>query len=328
MSKTVTQKISFVDKEQIIKLFGRNDEILRLLEKEFNITVIGRGTDVSLRGRAADVSKAKKFIGKILSLSENANILTRDDILFSINQNKLGNEFEESLKEGIDVNAGNLFTYGASRKHIVPKNPAQKNYVEAIKENEIVFSIGPAGTGKTYLAMAMAAHYLITKKTDRVILVRPAVEAGEKLGFLPGDLQEKINPYLRPLYDALYEMLDTDRLHQYLQRNIIEIAPLAYMRGRTFNDSFIVLDEAQNSTSEQMKMFLTRLGFGSKVIVTGDITQIDLPGSTVSGLIEVQHILKGIKGIEFVYFTEKDVVRHKLVQEIIRAYDKQKHAKH
>jgi len=319
MRKITTQKIFLANKEQTLKIFGRNDKLLRLLEKKFNITVIGRGDDISLKGKASEVSKAKEFIDKMLSISQKVNTITEDDILFALDQNNAGPGLEEALKDRIQVST--------NRKHIVPKNPAQQKYVESIKENEIVFSIGPAGTGKTYLAMAMAVHYLIAKKTGRVILVRPAVEAGEKLGFLPGDLQEKINPYLRPLYDALYEMLEADKLHQYLQRNIIEIAPLAYMRGRTFNDSFIVLDEAQNSTPEQMKMFLTRLGFDSKVIVTGDITQIDLPGGTASGLIEVQHILKDIKGIDFVYFTEKDVVRHKLVQEIIRAYEKQKNNK-
>ncbi len=319
MRKITTQKIFLANKEQTLRIFGRNDKLLRLLEKKFNITVIGRGDDISLKGKASEVSKAKEFIDKMLSISQKVNTITEDDILFALDQNNAGPGLEEALKDRIQVST--------NRKHIVPKNPAQQKYVESIKENEIVFSIGPAGTGKTYLAMAMAVHYLIAKKTGRVILVRPAVEAGEKLGFLPGDLQEKINPYLRPLYDALYEMLEADKLHQYLQRNIIEIAPLAYMRGRTFNDSFIVLDEAQNSTPEQMKMFLTRLGFDSKVIVTGDITQIDLPGGTASGLIEVQHILKDIKGIDFVYFTEKDVVRHKLVQEIIRAYEKQKNNK-
>jgi phosphate starvation-inducible PhoH-like protein len=321
MRKITTQRLSLANKEQTLKIFGRNDELLHLLEKEFNVTIIGRGDDVALRGKTADVAKAKNLIDKILSLSQNNRSVTENDILLAIrktNENK-GDNLEEVLKDSIDVSA--------NRKHIVPKNPAQKKYIESIKGNEIVFSIGPAGTGKTYLAMAMAAHYLITKKTGRVILVRPAVEAGEKLGFLPGDLYEKINPYLRPLYDALHEMLEAEKLHQYLQRNIIEIAPLAYMRGRTFNDSFIVLDEAQNSTPEQMKMFLTRLGFDSKVIVTGDITQIDLPGGTASGLIEVQHVLNDIKGIDFVYFTEKDVVRHKLVQEIIRAYAKQKNRK-
>ncbi len=321
MRKTTTRRISLADKEQTLKILGRNDKLSHLLEKEFDIVVIGRGEDIALKGKPAQVSKAKKFMDKILSLSENKEDITEDDILFAMqktNKDKAGN-LEEIIRDRIEI--------PTERKYIVPKNPAQKRYIESIKENEIVFSIGPAGTGKTYLAMAMAVHYLANNRTGRVILVRPAVEAGEKLGFLPGDLQEKINPYLRPLYDALYEMLETEKLHQYLQRNIIEIAPLAYMRGRTFNDAFIVLDEAQNSTPEQMKMFLTRLGFDSKVIVTGDITQIDLPGGTASGLVEIQHILKGIKGIDFVYFTEKDVVRHKLVQDIIRAYEKQKNKK-
>ena len=321
MKKIITRKLSLANREETLKILGRNDKLLRLLEREFNITIIGRGDDVALKGNSADVLRAEKFIEKTLSLSQNSPPVTENDILLAIrktNKDK-GENLEEILNDRIEVSS--------NKKHIVPKNPAQKKYIESIKNNEIVFSIGPAGTGKTYLAMAMAVHHLINKKAARVILVRPAVEAGEKLGFLPGDLHEKINPYLRPLYDALYEMLEAEKLHQYLQRNMIEIAPLAYMRGRTFNDSFIVLDEAQNSTPEQMKMFLTRLGFDSKVIVTGDITQVDLPESTASGLIEVQYILKGIQGIDFIYFTEKDVVRHKLVQEIIRAYDNQKNNK-
>ncbi len=320
MKKLTTRKVPLANKEETLRIFGRNDELLRLLEKEFKVTIIGRGDDVSLKGKNSDVSKAKEFIDKTLSLSQ-ANSITEKNILLAIQKTKenKGENWDKILNEKIEV--------PLDRKYIVPQNSAQQKYIESIKKNEIVFSIGPAGTGKTYLAMAMAVHHLMTKKSGRVILVRPAVEAGEKLGFLPGDLYEKINPYLRPLYDAFYEMLEADKLQQYLQRNIIEIAPLAYMRGRTFNDSFIVLDEAQNSTSEQMKMFLTRLGFGSKVIVTGDITQVDLPESTTSGLIEVQHILKGIKGIDFVYFTEKDVVRHKLVQDIIRAYDNHKNSK-
>lgn len=320
MKRVTVRKISLANKEETLKIFGRKDELLRLLEKEFNVTIIGRGDNVSLKGKDSDVSKAKEFIDKILSLSQNHTITEKDIFLAiqNIKRNK-GEHLDEVLKDRIEVSS--------KRKYVIPQNSAQKKYIESIKQNEIVFSIGPAGTGKTYIAMAMAVNYLVTKKAGRVILVRPAVEAGEKLGFLPGDLYEKINPYLRPLYDALYEMLEAEKLQQYLQRNIIEIAPLAYMRGRTFNDSFIVLDEAQNSTSEQMKMFLTRLGFDAKVIITGDITQVDLPESTTSGLIAVQHILNDIKGIDFVYFDEKDVVRHKLVQEIIRAYEKQKNNK-
>ena len=315
------QKVPLANKEETLKILGRNDKLLRLLEKEFNVIIIGRGDDIALKGKDADVSRAKAFIDKILSLSPNTNLIKEEDVLSAIRKTK-----EDKVK-AIDEILEDRIEVSSNRKHISPQNLAQKKYIESIKRNEIVFSIGPAGTGKTYLAMAMAVHSLITKRVGRIILVRPAVEAGEKLGFLPGDLYEKINPYLRPLYDAFYEMLETDKLQQYLDRGIIEIAPLAYMRGRTFNDSFIVLDEAQNSTSEQMKMFLTRLGFGSKVIVTGDITQIDLPESTTSGLIEVQYILKGIKGIDFVYFTEKDVVRHRLVQDIIRAYGNQKNQK-
>lgn len=210
----------------------------------------------------------------------------------------------------------------SKKRFIVPKTETQREYIEAIKNYDIVIGIGPAGTGKTYLAMAMAVNAFLKKQVTRIVLARPAVEAGEKLGFLPGDIEEKVSPYLRPLYDALFDMMEPEKVAKYLERGVIEIAPLAFMRGRTLNDSFIILDEAQNTTSEQMKMYLTRLGFNSKTVITGDITQIDLPTGKVSGLVEAERILKGIEGIKFIYFTEKDVVRHRLVQEIIRAYER------
>jgi phosphate starvation-inducible PhoH-like protein len=217
------------------------------------------------------------------------------------------------------------FQRGAARtsgkKQVMPKSVNQRRYLDAIEQHDIVFGIGPAGTGKTYLAMAQAVSYLLAKRVSRIILARPAVEAGEKLGFLPGDLQEKVNPYLRPLYDALYDMMDIERADRLLERGTIEVAPIAFMRGRTLNDAFVILDEAQNTTSEQMKMFLTRLGFGSKAVITGDITQIDLPAGRVSGLVEAMKVVGGIEGISFVYFDDRDVVRHKLVQQIVKAYD-------
>ena len=209
----------------------------------------------------------------------------------------------------------------AGKRRITAKSANQRRYLDAIEEHDIVFGIGPAGTGKTYLAMAQAVNYLLAKKVSRIILARPAVEAGEKLGFLPGDLQEKVNPYLRPLYDALYEMMDLEKAERMLERGTIEVAPIAFMRGRTLNDAFVILDEAQNTTSEQMKMFLTRLGFGSKAVVTGDITQVDLPSGRTSGLIEAMHVVGKVEGIEFIFFDERDVVRHKLVQAIVRAYE-------
>jgi phosphate starvation-inducible PhoH-like protein len=209
----------------------------------------------------------------------------------------------------------------AGKRRIAPKTVTQRKYLDAIEQHDIVFAIGPAGTGKTYLAMAQAVAFLVAKKVSRIILARPAVEAGEKLGFLPGDLQEKVNPYLRPLYDALYDMLDAERVARYIERGTIEIAPIAFMRGRTLNDSFVILDEAQNTTSEQMKMFLTRLGFGSKAVITGDVTQIDLPTGRTSGLVEAMKVVSSIEGISFVYFDERDVVRHKLVQQIVKAYE-------
>jgi phosphate starvation-inducible PhoH-like protein len=219
--------------------------------------------------------------------------------------------------------------YISSRKRVItPKSLAQKRYIDAIRKFDLVIGIGPAGTGKTYLAMAMAVSYLMKQEFERIVLTRPAVEAGEKLGFLPGDIAEKVNPYLRPLYDALHDMMDFDRASRLVEKGVIEVAPLAFMRGRTLNDSFIILDEAQNTGPEQMKMFLTRLGFGSKAVITGDITQVDLPEHKISGLIEIQGVLKGIEGIEFVYFSEKDVVRHPLVQDIIKAYERMEEKRH
>ncbi|NOZ63934.1 MAG: PhoH family protein [Caldiserica bacterium] len=308
----ITLKLSPITQEESINLWGQHDEFMRQMEKEFNVKIIGRGSALSIAGKEEDIEKAISLIKKLLKEVRKGERITREEV----------KEVSRRMKEGKsgEVTRIEVFT----RRFIRPKNEAQEKYIKQILENDIVFSIGPAGTGKTYLSMAMAVNFLKAKRVNRVILVRPAVEAGEKLGFLPGDLYQKISPYLRPLYDALYDMIEADRLKEYLERGIIEIAPLAYMRGRTFNDSFIVLDEAQNSTSEQMKMFLTRLGFDSKVVITGDITQVDLPKKTVSGLIEAENILKGINGVSFMYFSEKDVVRHPLVQEIVRAYERAK----
>src|SRR5919107_1947032 len=229
------------------------------------------------------------------------------------------------VSQDANVELGDYFLRGAARtsgkKQVMPKSVNQRRYLDAIEEHDIVFGIGPAGTGKTYLAMAQAVSYLLAKKVSRIILARPAVEAGEKLGFLPGDLQEKVNPYLRPLYDALYDMMDVENAERLIERGTVEVAPIAFMRGRTLNDAFVILDEAQNTTSEQMKMFLTRLGFGSKAVVTGDITQIDLPPGRISGLVEAMHVVGKIEGISFIYFDERDVVRHKLVQAIVKAYE-------
>ncbi|GAB4407768.1 MAG: PhoH family protein [Thermodesulfovibrionales bacterium] len=242
--------------------------------------------------------------------------LNPEDIRFAV----------RSISTGADVSLKDLFInnipVSSKKRFIVPKTEVQRRYIEAIRDYDIVIGIGPAGTGKTYLAMAMAINALLKKEVSRIVLARPAVEAGEKLGFLPGDLYEKVNPYLRPLYDALFDMMDTERAGKLIERGVIEIAPLAFMRGRTLNDSFIILDEAQNTTSEQMKMYLTRLGFNSKTVITGDTTQIDLPSGKTSGLIEIEGILKGVEGIRFIYFSEKDVVRHKLVQEIVKAYER------
>lgn len=260
--------------------------------------------------------KAESLINELRELSSGGHPLRPEDIAFALKSISSG--AEQSLRELLSKNISITSKKGV----ITPKTEHQGQYIEAIKTNDMVIGIGPAGTGKTYLAMAMAVNALLKKEVSRIVLARPAVEAGEKLGFLPGDMYEKVNPYLRPLYDALFDMMDAEKAGRLIERGVIEIAPLAFMRGRTLNDSFIILDEAQNTTSEQMKMYLTRLGFNSKTVITGDTTQIDLPTGKASGLIEIERILKGISGIQFVYFSEKDVVRHKLVQEIVKAYDR------
>ncbi|MBI5408035.1 MAG: PhoH family protein [Nitrospirae bacterium] len=304
------------------------------MEEALGIKASIRGNKVFLYGDEKAVGKAERFIKEFYLINTNGYSISPEDIKFALKAlddadvKELSDPAESaappqetaapSLKEFFLSN----IPVSSKKKFIVPRSETQKKYIDAIRQHDMVIGIGPAGTGKTYLAMAMAINALINKQVSRIILARPAVEAGEKLGFLPGDLFEKVNPYLRPLYDALFDMMEAEKAHSLIEKGIIEIAPLAFMRGRTLNDSFIILDEAQNTTSEQMKMYLTRLGFNSKTVITGDITQIDLPYGKASGLIEAEKILKDIKGVCFIYFSEKDVVRHRLVQEIIKAYDK------
>jgi len=299
------------DREALL-LFGNQDEFLRLLERNFSIKILFRGEKIEISGQ--DSEKVTNLLEHFLGDIRRHRHFNRQDVIQTIHTFKQ----KEQVKPGTDV-----IEVSSKRRFIRPRTPGQSAYIEAIRNFDIVFGIGPAGTGKTYLAMAMAVNSLIKGEVSRIILTRPAVEAGEKLGFLPGNLYEKVSPYLRPLYDALYDMLEVEKTQKYMDRGVIEVAPLAFMRGRTLNDSFIILDEAQNSTSEQMKMFLTRLGFDSKTVITGDITQVDLPGNKASGLIEVCKLLKHIQGLKFIYFSEKDVVRHELVQKIIKAYSQQ-----
>jgi len=309
-------KIRLKDRIDPCALFGGGDINLRIIGESLGIKVVARGHEIIMDGPQDRVKTGQEVITNLTALIEEGYSVKPDDVDYIIRQSVKEGEFQlkEVFQEAVSL--------PSKRKLIIPKSHTQSEYVKAIRKNDIVIGIGPAGTGKTYLAMAMAVSALLRKEVNRIILARPAVEAGEKLGFLPGDMYEKVNPYLRPLYDALYDMMETEKVNRLVERGDIEIAPLAFMRGRTLNDSFIILDEAQNSTSEQMKMFLTRLGFNSRVVVTGDITQVDLPVEKVSGLIEIQNILSGIEGIEFVYFSEKDVVRHKLVQDIVKAYDR------
>ena len=297
----------------MVSLLGTRDELLKLIEAAFESTVFVRGNEITITGEQADAERVARLFEELITLLERGDALTADTVGRSIDIIQGDGEGRPSVVFGDSV----LTTRGRSIK---PKTVGQKKYVDAIRKNTVVFGIGPAGTGKTYLAMAVAVQALMAKQVNRLILTRPAVEAGEKLGFLPGTLSEKIDPYLRPLYDALYEMIDAEQIGRMMERGTIEVAPLGYMRGRTLNDSFIVLDEAQNTTPEQMKMFLTRLGFNSKAVVTGDITQIDLPSGQHSGLNVVREILTGIDDLAFVYLSSRDVVRHRIVQDIVEAY--------
>ncbi len=306
-------KILVPGNQPMVSLLGERDELLKIIERAFSSSILVRGNEITIRGEAEELETIGMLFEELLELLGGGMVLSAENVEKAI---------EMIMEEG-ELNPTEVFAdiiISRRGKVIRPKTPNQKRYIEAIRSNTIVFSIGPAGTGKTYLAMAMAVKALTNKQVGRIILTRPAVEAGEKLGFLPGDIYQKVDPYLRPLYDCLYEMFEVDKFSRYMEQGIIEVAPLAFMRGRTLNDSFIVLDEAQNTSPEQMKMFLTRLGFGSKAVVTGDITQIDLPGGQLSGMNVVREILMNIEGIEFVYLDEGDVVRHKIVQEIVRAY--------
>ncbi|MBQ4645035.1 MAG: PhoH family protein [Clostridia bacterium] len=303
--------------EQTVSLFGSFDENIKLIESQYNVKVVSRGSEIKVSGDAENVSKAVRAINGLLMLINRGEALSEQNVRYVLSLVNEGSE--DKLCEM----TGDCVCITAKGKPIKPKTLGQKKYIECIKSNTITLGAGPAGTGKTYLAVAMAVNAFRAKEINRIILTRPAVEAGEKLGFLPGDLQQKVDPYLRPLYDALFDMLGAESFQRYQERGSIEVAPLAYMRGRTLDDSFIILDEAQNTTREQMKMFLTRLGFNSKIVVTGDITQIDLPDGKKSGLVEAMKILKGIDDIAINVFTEKDVVRHRLVQDIIKAYEKQ-----
>ena len=298
-------------------LFGVHDQNIKHLESLLDVRVDARGQDLTLDGDPDDVETAAHIIDDFAALFREGKTFTDKELREAFAQ----------IAEDRTYTLRDYFTKArfnpAGKKQVAPKSANQRRYIEAIQNNDIVFGIGPAGTGKSYLAVAMAVQALTQKQVSRIILARPAVEAGERLGFLPGDLQEKVDPYLRPLYDALFDLMDAERVAKMLEKRIIEVAPLAFMRGRTLADAFIILDEAQNTTSEQMKMALTRIGFGSKAVITGDVTQIDLPTGKRSGLVEAERILSKVEGIEFVYFTDKDVVRHRLVQMIIKAYESQ-----
>ena len=311
----IEQSINVERIEDAIDIFGSFDENIKLIERELGVTVVNRDSELKISGEAENVLYAVKAVQGLLNLAGRKETITEQNVRYIINLVKAGNE------EHIGDIARDVLCVTAKGKPIKAKTLGQKRYVDAIKKNTITLGIGPAGTGKTYLAVAAAVAAFRDKQVNRIILTRPAVEAGERLGFLPGDLQSKVDPYLRPLYDALFDMLGPETYQKYLERGNIEVAPLAYMRGRTLDDSFIILDEAQNTSREQMKMFLTRLGFGSKIVITGDITQIDLPADKVSGLKEAMRVLKGVEDIAIMRLTESDVVRHALVQRIIKAYE-------
>ena len=315
--KKALSEITFADNQAANELFGAHNGNLNRIAESTGVTISARGTTVTIEGDTIASDLAGNILNQLYELIRGGYPVYPKDVEYATSV--LSRDNRVDLKK-IFLDS----VYVTSKKRtITPKNPTQKEYIDAIRKYDIAFGIGPAGTGKTYLAMAMAVAALAQKKVSRIVLTRPAVEAGEALGFLPGDLAEKINPYLRPLYDALHDMMNFEKASGLMQQDVIEVAPLAFMRGRTLNDSFIILDEAQNTTSEQMKMFLTRIGFNSKAVITGDITQSDLPSNRASGLIEAKELLYGIEGIHFVFFTKHDVVRHRLVQKIIDAYEKQ-----
>lgn len=305
----------FTDPSVLRDLAGERNSHLKVIEKQLDVRLHVRGTQVTITGDKAHVALAERVLDELEALLRKGYPLYASDVLYAVRilSDKPQSHLEDIFLDKVFVTS--------SKRVITPKSLKQKEYIEAIRTHDIVFGIGPAGTGKTYLAMAMAVSALMADQVRRIILVRPAVEAGEKLGFLPGDLAEKVNPYLRPLYDALHDMMDFEKASRLLSRGTIEVAPLAFMRGRTLNEAFVILDEAQNTTTEQMKMFLTRLGLGSKAVITGDVTQIDLPENKPSGLIEAMELLQGIRGLHFIFFSHVDVVRHRLVQDIIEAYE-------
>ena len=314
-NNSVRQKLAFDDNDGLRQLFGPQGRNLKLLEREVGLRVHNRGNELVLVGQADQVELVHSLLIQLHQLTTRGRELDSEDLLRAV----------RILREDPDVSIKEIFTdtvlITPSAKAVTPKGVAQKRYIDAMRKSDLVFAIGPAGTGKTYLAVAMAVSALLDQQVKRIVLTRPAVEAGEKLGFLPGDMVEKVNPYLRPLYDALNDLMDLDRARQLMERGQIEVAPLAFMRGRTLNSSFVILDEAQNTTGEQMLMLLTRLGYDSKAAVTGDITQVDLPNGSLSGLQEAEQLLSGEEDISFCHFTERDVVRHPLVQKIIRAYE-------
>ncbi len=313
------QLLTLRNTQEAQALFGKHDQHLRRIEQALSVSVVARGEEIKLQGPEGVVAKAGRLFEDLLIVVRSGSPLHKGDVEYALRALDDPNliQLRQIYQERIEV--------PSKRRFVIPRTAGQKAYVDAMRTHDIVFGIGPAGTGKSFLAMAMAVEHLTKGEVSRIILTRPAVEAGERLGYLPGDLTEKIQPYLRPLYDALFEMMEIDMVQRYIDRGIIEVAPLAYMRGRTLNDAFVILDEAQNTTAEQMKMFLTRLGFDSKTVITGDVTQVDLPVEKPSGLIQVQRLLANIPGIKFALFSGQDVVRHELVQAIIEAYERNNH---
>ena len=320
-SDTLEQRISIERLEQAVNIFGSFDENIRLLEQEFSVTVVNRDGELRVEGEPEDTMLACKAIQALLTLSSRGEAIGEQNVRYVIGLVRSGKEAQ------ITELTGDVLCISAKGRPIKPKTIGQKEYIASVLKNTVTIGVGPAGTGKTYLAVAAAVQAFRDRQVNRIILTRPAVEAGERLGFLSGDLQSKVDPYLRPLYDALFDMLGAETYQKYLERGNIEVAPLAYMRGRTLDDSFIILDEAQNTSREQMKMFLTRLGFGSKIVITGDVTQIDLPDGKASGLKEAMRVLKGVEGIGICELTNADVVRHVMVQRIVEAYERYETAK-